>query len=75
MRVHILVPAQRYVFAVSNGEAEAAAVDSSAEGFQRYKQLQEGGRTLGMVAFPNTLQIRGSATTWSIRARSCRGPR
>jgi glyoxylase-like metal-dependent hydrolase (beta-lactamase superfamily II) len=38
MRVHILVPAQRYVFAVSNGEAEAAAVDSSAEGFQRYKQ-------------------------------------
>jgi N-acyl homoserine lactone hydrolase len=57
--VHILVPAQRYVFAVSNGEAEAATVDSSAEGFQRYKQLQEGGRTTGMVAFPNTLLIRG----------------
>jgi N-acyl homoserine lactone hydrolase len=57
--VHILVPAQRYVFAVSNGEAEAATVDSSAEGFQRYKQLQEGGRTVGMVAFPNTLLVRG----------------
>jgi glyoxylase-like metal-dependent hydrolase (beta-lactamase superfamily II) len=57
--VHLLLPAQRYVFAVSNGEAEAATIDSSAEGFQRYKSLQEGGRTAGMVAFPNTLLIRG----------------
>jgi N-acyl homoserine lactone hydrolase len=57
--IHVLVPAQRYVFAVSNGEAEAATVDSSAEGFQRYKELQKGGRTAGMVAFPNTLLIRG----------------
>jgi N-acyl homoserine lactone hydrolase len=57
--VHILVPAQRYVFAVSNGEAEAATLDSSAEGFQRYKELQRGGRTAGMVAFPNTLLVRG----------------
>jgi glyoxylase-like metal-dependent hydrolase (beta-lactamase superfamily II) len=57
--VHVLVPAQRYVFAVSNGEAEAATIDSSAEGFERYKSLQKGGRTTGMVAFPNTLLIRG----------------
>ena len=57
--VYVLVPAQRYVFAVSNGEAEAAAIDSSAEGFERYKSLQQGGRTAGMVAFPNTLLIRG----------------
>src|SRR5213592_136310 len=57
--VHVLLPAQRYVFAVSNGEAEAATIDSSAEGFQRYKALQQGGRTTGMVAFPNTLLIRG----------------
>src|ERR687891_2975026 len=57
--VHVLVPAQRYVFAVSNGEAEAAAIDSSADGFRRYKALQEGGRTAGMVAFPNTLLVRG----------------
>jgi N-acyl homoserine lactone hydrolase len=57
--VHVLVPAQRYVFAVSNGEAEAATLDSSAEGFERYKALQQGGRTTGMVAFPNTLLIRG----------------
>jgi hypothetical protein len=57
--VHILVPAQRYVFAVSNGEAEAATLDSSADGFRRYKELQAGGRTAGMVAFPNTLLVRG----------------
>ena len=57
--VHILVPAQRYVFAVSNGEAEAETIDSSAEGFERYKSLQQGGRTAGMVAFPNTLLVRG----------------
>jgi N-acyl homoserine lactone hydrolase len=57
--VHVLIPAQRYVFAVSNGEAEAATVDSSADGFERYKSLQQGGRTTGMVAFPNTLLVRG----------------
>jgi N-acyl homoserine lactone hydrolase len=57
--VQVLVPAQRYVFAVSNGEAEAATIDSSAEGFERYKSLQQVGRTTGMVAFPNTLLIRG----------------
>src|SRR5215217_3489016 len=57
--VHVLLPAQRYVFAVSSGKAEAATIDSSAEGFQRYKALQQGGRTAGMVAFPNTLLIRG----------------
>jgi len=57
--VHVLVPAQRYVFAVSNGEAEVATTDSSAEGFERYKALQSGGRTAGMVAFPNTLLVRG----------------
>src|SRR5919201_3428132 len=57
--VHVLVPAQRYVFAVSNGEAEAPTIDSSAEGFERFRSLQQGGRPTGMVAFPNTLLIRG----------------
>src|SRR3954471_5184086 len=57
--VHLLVPAQRYVFAISNGEAEPATIDSSAEGFERYKALQQGGRTVGMVAFPNTTLVRG----------------
>jgi N-acyl homoserine lactone hydrolase len=56
--VHLLLPAQRYVFAVSNGEAEATLPDSSADGFRRYKELQAGGRTAGMIAFPNTLLIR-----------------
>jgi glyoxylase-like metal-dependent hydrolase (beta-lactamase superfamily II) len=58
--VHVLLPAQRYVFAVSNGEADVAAIDDSADGFRRYKELQAGGRTTGMVAFPNTLLIRAS---------------
>src|ERR671931_2236326 len=57
--VHILVPAQRYVFAVSNGEAETTTIDNSADGFERFKSLLQGGRTTGMVAFPNTLLIRG----------------
>ena len=58
--VHVLLPAQRFVFAVSNGEADVAAIDDSADGFRRYKELQQGGRTAGMVAFPNTLLIRAS---------------
>ncbi|MFL5893177.1 MAG: MBL fold metallo-hydrolase [Solirubrobacterales bacterium] len=57
--VHVLVPAQRHVFTVSNGEAEVTAVDDSADGFRRYKDLQQGGHTAGMVAFPNTLLVRG----------------
>ena len=56
--VHVLVPAQRHVFAVSDGEAEVAATDDSADGFRRYKELQHRGRTSGMVAFPNTLLVR-----------------
>ena len=57
--VDVLVPAQRHVFAVSNGDADVTAVDDSADGFRRYKELQAGGRTAGMVAFPNTLLVRG----------------
>ena len=57
--VHVLLPAQRYIFAVSNGEADPVTVENSADGFRRYKELQEGGRTAGMVAFPNTLLVRG----------------
>ena len=34
------------------------ATDDSADGFRRYKELQQGGRTAGMVAFPNTLLVR-----------------
>jgi glyoxylase-like metal-dependent hydrolase (beta-lactamase superfamily II) len=56
--VHVLVPAQRYVFAVSGGEAEVPAIEDSADGFKRYKELQEQGKPTGMVAFPNTVLIR-----------------
>ena len=56
--VHVLVPAQRYVFAVSDGESEAPALDSSADGFRRYKEMQAEGKAAGMIAFPNTLLIR-----------------
>ena len=57
--VHVLIPAQRYVFTVSDGEYEAVPIESSADGFRRYKELQGEGRTAGMVAFPNTVLIRG----------------
>jgi len=57
--VHVLLPAQRYVFTVANGEYESVPVESSADGFRRYKQLQSEGKATGMVAMPNTLLIRG----------------
>lgn len=57
--VHLLVPAQRHVFAISEGVARVATVDDSADGFRRYKELQGLGHPTGMVAFPNTLLVRG----------------
>ena len=57
--VHILIPAQRYVFALDGERAEPQQISSSAEGFERYKALQAEGRAVGMVAFPNTLLVRG----------------
>ncbi|HMC06849.1 MAG TPA: MBL fold metallo-hydrolase [Solirubrobacterales bacterium] len=57
--VHVLVPAQRHVFALDGeGGAEVARSGSSADGFRRYKELQGKGRATGMVAFPNTCLIR-----------------
>jgi glyoxylase-like metal-dependent hydrolase (beta-lactamase superfamily II) len=54
-----LVPAQRYVFALDReGSAEPERLDSSADGFLRYKALQGEGKAVGMVAFPNTLLVR-----------------
>jgi N-acyl homoserine lactone hydrolase len=57
--VHILIPAQRYVFSLAGEDAKPERIESSAEGFRRYKELQAEGRPVGMVAFPNTLLIRG----------------
>ena len=57
--VHLLVPAQRYVFALDGEEAVPAEAGSSADGFRAYKRLQAEGKPAGMVAFPNTLLVRG----------------
>jgi N-acyl homoserine lactone hydrolase len=56
--VHVLLPAQRYVFSLDDGEASPERIESSAEGFKRYKELLRAGKTAGMVAFPNTCLVR-----------------
>jgi glyoxylase-like metal-dependent hydrolase (beta-lactamase superfamily II) len=58
--VHILIPAQRYVFSLDGDRVIPERPASSADGFRRYKELQAEGRTVGMVAFPNSLLIRAS---------------
>jgi glyoxylase-like metal-dependent hydrolase (beta-lactamase superfamily II) len=58
--VEILVPAQRYVFAIEDGQAEPESISSSAEGFKAYKRLQSEGKVAGMVAIPNSCLIRAS---------------
>jgi glyoxylase-like metal-dependent hydrolase (beta-lactamase superfamily II) len=57
--VHILIPAQRYVFSLDGEDAKPEKIADSADGFKRYKELQAEGVPVGMVAFPNTLLIRG----------------
>ncbi len=57
--VHVLIPAQRYVFWLDGEEAHPVPVSSSAEGFKRYKELQSEGKAVGMVAMPNTVLVRG----------------
>jgi glyoxylase-like metal-dependent hydrolase (beta-lactamase superfamily II) len=59
--VEILLPAQRYVFALENGDAHPQQTSSSAEGFKAYKRLQAEGKIVGMVAMPNCCLIRASA--------------
>jgi glyoxylase-like metal-dependent hydrolase (beta-lactamase superfamily II) len=58
--VHILIPAQRYVFSLDGDRVIPERPANSADGFRRYKELQAEGRTVGMVAFPNSLLIRAS---------------
>jgi glyoxylase-like metal-dependent hydrolase (beta-lactamase superfamily II) len=58
--VEILVPAQRYVFALEDGRAEPQPAQTSAEGFKSYKRLQSEGKVAGMVAFPNVCLVRAS---------------
>jgi len=56
--VEILLPAQRYVFALEDGRAVPEAAGSSAEGFKAYKRLQKEGKVAGMIAMPNCALIR-----------------
>ena len=58
--VEVLLPAQRYVFALENGHAAPQPTTTSAEGFKAFKRLQSEGKIAGMVAFPNTSLIRAS---------------
>jgi glyoxylase-like metal-dependent hydrolase (beta-lactamase superfamily II) len=58
--VHLLLPAQRYVFSLDGESVVPERLDSSADGFRRYKELQAEGKTVGMVAFPNSLLIRAA---------------
>ena len=45
--VEILLPAQRYVFALEDGHAEPQPASTSAEGFHTYKRLQREGKIAG----------------------------
>jgi N-acyl homoserine lactone hydrolase len=81
--VEVVLPAQRYVFALDNGTAEPLPASTSAEGFLSYKQAQREGRVAGMIAIPNCCLIRaaenyvvdpgvmmqGAPVTGSLRAR------
>jgi len=56
--VDILLPAQRFIFALENGHAEPQQISSSADGFKVYKRLQSEGKVAGMIALPNACLIR-----------------
>jgi glyoxylase-like metal-dependent hydrolase (beta-lactamase superfamily II) len=58
--VEILVPAQRYVFALDGDQAKPEQISSSAEGFNAYKRLQSEGKVAAMIAIPNACLIRAS---------------
>ena len=58
--VEILLPAQRYVFALEDGTAKPQPASTSAEGFQSYKRLQREGKVAGMIAMPNCSLVRAS---------------
>ena len=59
--VEVLLPAQRYVFALENGNAVPQPASTSAEGFHSYKKLQREGKVAGMIAIPNCSLIRASS--------------
>jgi glyoxylase-like metal-dependent hydrolase (beta-lactamase superfamily II) len=56
--VEVLLPAQRYVFALEDGRAVPQPASTSEEGFHSYKKLQREGKIGGMIAIPNCCLIR-----------------
>ena len=56
--VEILIPAQRYVFALENGRGEVQPTPTSADGFHAYKRLQKEGKVAAMIAIPNCCLVR-----------------
>src|SRR5687768_13470882 len=58
--VEVLLPAQRYVFALENGDAQPLPAGTSAEGFLSYKKAQAEGKVAGMIAIPNCCLIRAA---------------
>jgi glyoxylase-like metal-dependent hydrolase (beta-lactamase superfamily II) len=58
--VEVILPAQRFVFALDNGHAEPQPAPTSADGFRAYKRLQSEGRIAAMIAMPNCCLIRAS---------------
>jgi glyoxylase-like metal-dependent hydrolase (beta-lactamase superfamily II) len=59
--VEVLLPAQRYVFALENGNAVPQPATTSAEGFHSYKKVQREGKVAGMIAIPNCCLIRAAS--------------
>ena len=58
--VEVLLPAQRYVFALENGRAVPQPASTSEEGFHSYKALQREDKVAGMIAIPNCCLIRAA---------------
>ncbi len=63
-RWDIVVPAQRYVFAIDDGEVAEfnSPGELPHERFQRYQEMKKGHPVHGMVAWPNTVLLRGPLT-------------
>lgn len=60
--VEILLPAQRYVFALDeHGVAEPQPAPTSADGFRAYKKVQAEGRVAGMIGIPNVVLVRAGS--------------
>jgi glyoxylase-like metal-dependent hydrolase (beta-lactamase superfamily II) len=58
--VEVILPAQRFVFALDDGRAEPQPAPTSADGFRAFKRLKSEDRVAGMIAMPNCCLIRAA---------------